>query len=293
MDISIVIPTLNEEKNLLLCLDSIRASKTQLSFEVIVSDSGSRDKTLKIAKAHRCRIVTTTLKGMGLGRNLGAKKAISNHLLFLDADTYLPKNYLEIAHKRFEDEELIAFAAGFKFSKKVRKLKVAENFTNSYFAFRDILDVATLPGFNTNVRREVFERLGGFRNVPLEDVDFSRRVRKLGKIRYFREFYVFTSSRRLEGMGVLGTLNYYMKMGLLKDFPEFERFLKTEYVEVRGFPFSFDKGYEKKISSRGELESIKILLDDLSFKRLSSKIQMDRALQVLKSKYKKLKGGSD
>ncbi|MFQ6087786.1 MAG: glycosyltransferase [Candidatus Methanofastidiosia archaeon] len=285
MDLSIVIPTLNEEKNLPLCLDSIRASKTQLSFEVIVSDSGSRDKTLKIARAHGCRIVTTTEKGVGLGRNLGAKKASSNHLLFLDADTYLPKNYLETAHKKFEDEELIAFAASFKFSKREKKLKVAENFVNSYFAFRDLLDVATLPGFNTNVKREVFERLGGFRNVPLEDVDFSRRVRKLGKIRYFREFYVYTSSRRLEGMGILGTLNYYMKMGLLMDFPEFERFLKAEYVEVRGFSLNFDEEY-----SRGELESIKILLDDLSFKRLSSKIQMDRALQMLKDKYKKLKG---
>jgi len=56
--------------------------------------------------------------------------------------------------------------------------------------------------------------LWGFQNVLLEDVDFSRRINKLGTLRYFSHIKVINSSRRLEAMGLLGTLYYYSQMDL-------------------------------------------------------------------------------
>ncbi|MEA1895215.1 MAG: hypothetical protein U9N36_08460 [Euryarchaeota archaeon] len=53
--------------------------------------------------------------------------------------------------------------------------------------------------------------IGGYQNVPLEGIDFSRRISQIGKTRYFDDVVVITSPRRLDGMGLLGTLYYYTK----------------------------------------------------------------------------------
>lgn len=72
----------------------------------------------------------------------------------------------------------------------------------------------TLPGFNTIVMREAYLKCGGYQNVLLEDVDFSRRIDQLGHVKFFPYIKVINSSRRLEAMGLLGTLYYYTQLDL-------------------------------------------------------------------------------
>src|SRR6266702_7918120 len=100
MKVSIVIPTLNEEKYLPRLLMSIR-EQTVPPAEVIVADADSIDKTKQIAKSFGC-IVT---KGgyLPTGRNNGAKLATSELILFLDADVMLPADFLQKTVKEFVD----------------------------------------------------------------------------------------------------------------------------------------------------------------------------------------------
>ena len=101
--LSIIIPTLNEEKNLSLLLDSLEKQSFK-DYEIIVADAGSKDKTKTIAKKYGAKITKGGLPAKG--KNEGAKIAKGSLLLFLDADTILPKGFIEKFLKEFYKKKL-------------------------------------------------------------------------------------------------------------------------------------------------------------------------------------------
>lgn len=104
MDLSIIIPTLEEEKYLPLLLGSIKKQKFQGEYEIILADAGSRDKTKEIAKNYGCKIIAGGSPARG--RNEGVKIARGELILFLDADTTLPENSLETFIFEFKKRNL-------------------------------------------------------------------------------------------------------------------------------------------------------------------------------------------
>lgn len=209
MDFSIIVPALNEEKRIRRCLDSIKAQRTSHSYELIVSDSGSTDRTVEIAREYTDKVHVCSERGTARARNEGAKLATGDVLVFIDSDTEILPDYLETVGKAFRDPGLLACSSAFRFSNRTPKLLFAEYVTNSYYLARSILRGATLPGFNVCIRRAVFERLGGFRLCHLEDLDMSIKLRRVGRTRYLPHRKAITSSRRIEQDGLLGTLKYY------------------------------------------------------------------------------------
>ncbi len=234
MDISVIIPTLNEEGTIRECLESIKNQKTDLEFETIVCDGRSEDRTAEIAKEY-ATVIESDIRSVGIQRNRGAAASTGKYLLFLDADTILPGNYLEKVNEKWTSyPALHAFSASFRFIESGKKLAVSEKIVNSYFLFRSNLGVATLPGFNINIKRSIFDTIGGFKDVPLEDVDLSISLSRYGRTRYFSDFYVFTSARRLEEMGILGTVRYYLEVDLVRKNWEYKNFLRyNDYVACR------------------------------------------------------------
>ncbi|MCD1294656.1 glycosyl transferase [Methanocella sp. CWC-04] len=209
MDFSIIVPALNEEKRIRRCLDSIKAQKTGHTYELIVSDSGSTDSTVAISREYTDKIVVCNERGTARARNEGSKLASGNILIFIDSDTELLQDYLNVIYDAFSDDRVIAMSCAFKFTNRSPKLRFAEYVTNTYYVTRSIFRGTTLPGFNLCVRREVFEKLGGFRICHLEDLDMSIKLRKIGRTKYLSRRKVITSSRRLEQDGIYGTLKYY------------------------------------------------------------------------------------
>lgn len=97
--ISVIIPTYNEEKDLVGCLTSLD-NQTYKDFEVIVIDDGSSDKTLEILSAltfknFKLVLLKQNHKGAGAARNLGAGKAVGEILVFLDADMTFDSEFLK------------------------------------------------------------------------------------------------------------------------------------------------------------------------------------------------------
>lgn len=220
MDVSVIVPTLNEEKRIKTCLDSVNKQDTNLEYEVIVSDSHSEDATAEIAKEQADKVVYAG-KGIWQGRNQGAKASTGEVLVFIDADTTIPPNYISSVHAALQDKSISALTCGFTFSKESRKLKTAAKLLNDYFTFRYLVGRGTISGFNIATRREIFDKTGGFPDCPLEDGKFGELASEHGRIVFLPEPKVITSSRRLESQGLHGSLSYYLQLMLTTDTPDF------------------------------------------------------------------------
>lgn len=218
MDISVIVPAYNEEKYIKKCLKSITGQKTKLKYELIVSDCKSTDQTLKIAKRYADKIAISDKKGVAYSRNSGASLAKGEILIFIDADTEIASDYLELAWHKFKNNpSLIGLSFAFKFSKQTPSLIFAEEITNDYLIMKSKLEWTTLPGFNTCVFKDKFWKIGGYKNLLLEDVKLSKELLLIGKTEYLSEKKVITSSRKLEQMGLLGTLRYYFELDLMEN----------------------------------------------------------------------------
>ena len=91
--VSFVIPTLNAQKTLKTCLNSIIKQKYPSSnYEIIIADGGSTDKTLSIAKIYKSKIYQNPLKTAEAGKAVGVKKAIGRYICLIDSDNILPQS---------------------------------------------------------------------------------------------------------------------------------------------------------------------------------------------------------
>ena len=206
--ISIIIPTLNEEKCLSLLLGSIKNQDFN-DYEIIVADAVSKDKTLDIARNYNCEIIKGGLSAEG--RNNGAKIAQGVLFLFLDADVVLPKFFLEKGLTEFKKRKLNI--ASFKLVPI--KGKFASLFFNIFYNFPILLLEKILPhaAMGILIEKELFEKLNGFdETIKLaEDHELARRAKKLGKFGLIRSTELFVSIRRFEKDGwLLTTLKYFL-----------------------------------------------------------------------------------
>jgi len=202
--LSIVIPTLNEEKYLPILLKSIKEQKLKPEdYEIIVADAGSRDKTVEIAKSNGCRIIKGGLPARG--RNEGVKAAKGDLILFLDADVILPPNFLEGAIKEFYRKKIDI--ATFPILFEGDKLnKFISKFYNSLSKMtKDFLPHAF--GATILVRKELHQTLNGFdEEIKLaEDHIYARRAKKIANFDYLKTEPILASSRRFEKDGRLKT----------------------------------------------------------------------------------------
>jgi len=106
---SIIIPTLNEEKNIVTLLESL-AKQTDHDFEVIVADCFSKDNTKTNAEEFSQKLTLTIysekLKNVSAARNFGASKAKGEFLIFFDADSYVEDNFIKGIKERINKHNL-------------------------------------------------------------------------------------------------------------------------------------------------------------------------------------------
>ncbi|MBE9537245.1 MAG: TIGR04283 family arsenosugar biosynthesis glycosyltransferase [Proteobacteria bacterium] len=194
--ISVIIPTLNEEKTLQATIDSARAE----AVEIIVSDGGSEDATLEIAEK-QADMVISAASGRGEQMNVGAAAARGEALLFLHADTLLPEGWVEEVVEILKDGRVSCGAFRFALPEKSAALGFISAMVNlrSKWLNMPYGDQAIF------MRRKDFEALGGFKAFPImEDVELVRRLRKKGRLKITNRAVV-TSARRWRKEGWLWT----------------------------------------------------------------------------------------
>lgn len=205
MKISVVIPVLNEEKTIAASLRALHALRPG---EIIVVDGGSDDRTAEICRQFAVNVMTSE-RGRARQMNRGAAQASGDVFLFLHADTRLPPSaFDDIAAALSAPRNL-----GGRFDVEIEGAHWMLNVVGRMINYRSRLTKVATGDQALFVRREVFERLGGFPNIPLmEDVAFCRALKRLGAVACLRS-RVVTSARRWESDGVWRTI---FKMWTLK-----------------------------------------------------------------------------
>lgn len=178
--LSIVIPTLNEAEVLPATLDALAQSAAEgYPFEVIVVDAGSLDDTAAAACARGCRVVRSPRAQRAAQMNEGAAHARGETLLFLHADTLLPPGAFEQILTACGQSDVAGGAFARRYDSPSRWLRFTcwlARWRNRWFGWH-LGDQAIF------VRRQIFQRLGGFRDFDVfEDVDFSRRLAREGRL---------------------------------------------------------------------------------------------------------------
>ncbi len=198
MLISIVIPALNEAQQIeqtLLPLQPLRAQGA----EIILVDGGSEDDTVGRATPHIDRVCHAG-RGRARQMNAGAAEASGEALWFLHADTVVPK----YAVAQIESALSVAVWGRFdvRLSGQAWLLRVVEWMMNR----RSCWSGVATGDQGIFVRRDTFEKVGGFPHLPLmEDIAFSKRLRRLGAPACIHHPLV-TSSRRWEQRGIVRTI---------------------------------------------------------------------------------------
>jgi glycosyltransferase involved in cell wall biosynthesis len=227
--LSIIIPTLNEEKFLPRLLDSIKNQKFS-DYEIIVSDGGSIDKTRQIALDNNCRFVLDTEHHHpSWQRNNGAAIARGDILLFLDADTVLQPDFLGKVVPEFISRNLCGAGFYFSFNPNSASYRVFSALANFFCFFRQYFSPASV-GAGLLAKKEAHNLIKGFDPEVLlaEDYDYCERIAHRGKFRMIKSCRLLYSSRRIQKEGWWPTGLMWARMAM---FTIFQRKIKNDKIK--------------------------------------------------------------
>lgn len=215
LTIAVIIPVLNEAR----CIGETLSHTASLGFDdIIVVDGGSSDQTCSIVEACASHLLTApqntpasvpcsiTLLSAPQGRarqlNTGAGAGRCDVLLFLHADTRLPPDAKYAVTDALSDSACI----GGRFNVRFDSDRLSARVVGAMMNLRSRVSGIATGDQALFVRREAFERIGRFAEIPLmEDIDLTRRLKRAGRLAPRTESVV-TSFRRWEQKGPLRTI---------------------------------------------------------------------------------------
>ena len=201
MKLSVIIPVFNEEKSIAATLDALLTCKT--ISEIIVADGESSDKTIEIVETFQnIKLIKCNEANRGRQMHEGAKNATGDVFWFVHADTIPAENAADEIEKSLADEQTIGGNFEIIFDGVGRWARILS------WLYPHLRKIGLIYGDSAIfVRREIYEKTGGFRDLPLfEDVEFYKRTKKHGRFVHLKKT-VETSSRRFENRSFIWTFS--------------------------------------------------------------------------------------
>jgi rSAM/selenodomain-associated transferase 2 len=221
--LSIIMPVLDEGEGIAATLDALGDLRA-LGVEVIVVDGGSRDATIQRARLRTDRVLSAP-RGRGLQMNAGAAKAMGDVLLFLHADTRLPRHADLVVLTGLERSG----RAWGRFDVKIEGRSLLLLLVGWLMNLRSRLTGIATGDQAIFVQRDTFQAIGGFAEIPLmEDVALCKRLKRVSRPLCLSE-RVVTSGRRWEKNGVLNTMILMWRLRLAYFFGADPKELARQY----------------------------------------------------------------
>lgn len=198
VSVSVIVPTWNEAA---VVAETLRRARQPGVGEIVLVDGGSDDGTAEVAR-DLADVVVTSARGRAAQMNVGARHARGEVLLFLHADTHVPPGFALEAAAACSSGAVI----GGRFDVELQPSSFLLRLTGELINRRSRLSRVATGDQAIFIRRDVFEALGGYAEIPLmEDLDLCRRMKRAGEIACLRS-RVTTSSRRWRQHGTVRTI---------------------------------------------------------------------------------------
>lgn len=245
--ISIVVPALNEEKLIARTLQCFPPElRERYNIELIVSDGGSRDRTVEIARYHADIVVEhdePRRQTIAEGRNRGAELASGDLLVFINADT-VPRDPRMFMHAlttiaaggmKQGRRGIAAYACPVEVSPEEQRLsdRLFHSFFNNYVRLLNSIGLGMGRGECQVIWSDAFRTVGGYNNMMAagEDFDLFKRLNRRGNIGHSWDLCVYESPRRFRRYGYLRVLAEWSANALAVIF--LRRSISKEWEEVR------------------------------------------------------------
>ena len=211
--ISVVVPTFNEEANIVACLESLnRQILPRADYEILVVDGNSKDRTRELAAPLADLVFVQTSPRVGGARNDGAMRAKGEIVAFTDADCVVPPDWLSRIRDDFAREHPVEVYGGVYPREGGFRNRLALSLANGFARFG--YHTRTLYyslGCNTVVDRAAFIRAGMYRPMDAgEDVELSLRMQGQGKVLFDPGLKVGFSMRRYQQFGTVKSIYQWL-----------------------------------------------------------------------------------
>ncbi len=211
--ISIIIPTLQEEELIPSTLRCIPPEvRRRYAIEVVVSDGGSTDRTVDLAREGADRVVERNpacRENIAIGRNHGARSSRGDVLVFISADVRIGdcERFFEHITSMIWREDVVAVTCGVRVfpEEEGPADRAFHRFFNYWFRLLNVMGMGMGRGECHVIKRDNFERVGGYNEALAagEDYELFVRLRRLGTVAFLRDIYVYESPRRYRRYGYL------------------------------------------------------------------------------------------
>ncbi len=202
---SIIVPVYNRREEVADLLRSLEA-QTDRGFEIILVEDGSTQPALPDGKGPeglRLKYFRKKNEGRSIARNHGIAGADGDYFIFVDSDCILPPDYIRELRRSLSENPVDCFGGPDAAHESFTDTQKAINYSMTAFLTtggirggKRSMEKFTPRTFNMGFSREVFEKVGGFREMFSEDIDMSTRIRNAGfSIALFPDVYVYHKRR--------------------------------------------------------------------------------------------------
>jgi len=244
-EISIVMPTLNEEEFVERALKCLKNQDTDVPYEIVVCDGLSTDSTVRIAEKYADKIIYEPKRGIAFGRNTGIRASSGKYIINVDADTIYPKDFVAKAYQVFKTEKYVGFVCGhndlydgnYSLTKKIISVIIGRVLLGTVLRFQCLRNTVSLAGWSLCTPRWVFDKVGGFNTDPniAEDLQYCYDIEHLGLKTYVPGIKVRASIRRFT-KDLKASIQHYnkLKTGLREIFINIVRPSKYSFKKILG-----------------------------------------------------------
>lgn len=202
---SIIVPVYNRREEVADLLRSLEA-QTDCGFEIILVEDGSTQPALPDGKGPeglRLKYFRKKNEGRSIARNHGIAGADGDYFIFVDSDCILPPDYIRELRRSLSENPVDCFGGPDAAHESFTDTQKAINYSMTAFLTtggirggKHSMEKFTPRTFNMGFSRDVFEKVGGFREMFSEDIDMSTRIRNAGfSIALFPDVYVYHKRR--------------------------------------------------------------------------------------------------